>query len=739
MLLRKSVLLVFIWLFSNVGFGQDQKPKVGLVLSGGGAKGFAHIGALKVIEEAGVQIDYIAGTSMGAIIGALYASGYSAKAIDSIFTTVSFDDLIADELPRSAKTFYEKEDSERYAITLPFDKFKVSLPSAISKGQNVYNLLAHLLHHVSHIQDFNQLPIPFFCIATDVETGKGIRYDEGYLPLVVAASGAFPSLFDPVEIGDKILIDGGVIDNYPVEKLRKMGAELVIGVDVQDALAKREELQTATSVLLQINNFRTVRAMEEKAKLTNVYIKPDIKGFSVIDFEEGRTIIDNGEKAARKQFAALQEIAQKTEFPSRVMKNRVDQYLVVDSLRIDGNKNYSRGYIRGKLRFKLGEEISFEKFQQGINNLISTNNFKTIRYRLEKQLDKTVLHMNLNENPNQTSLRVAGHYDNLYKMAVLLNITHKNLFSKDDVFSFDFIIGDNIRTNAQYYIDKGAYWSVGLNSRYTSFNKNVNSELLGNSFQLGNIQVGKLNLEVSDFTNQFYIETALREEFLFGVGAEHKYLSYGTNTIQDNNGKQILFEDSNYGSLFGFLKLDTYDNKYFPRTGLYLDGDLHWYFGSTNFTGNFQEFAVAKAKMGMAIPFGNNFALNISTQGGFTINGGELGSLNFLLGGYGNAKLNNEVEFVGYDFMEYTGDSYVQASTRLDYRFYKNNHFYVQANIANIGDGIFENNEWIGEVEHKGFGVGYGLDTFIGPVELLYSWSPDVEKNYLFITAGFRF
>src|SRR5690606_19843473 len=222
---------------------QPQKaPKIGLVLSGGGAKGFAHIGVLKVIDSLNIKVDYIAGTSMGAIIGSLYASGYSGKQLDSIFSSLYFDDVINDNLPRSAKTFYERDNSERYAVTLPFNNFKLKLPSALSRGQNVFNLLSKLTLHVTDISDFDQLPIPFFCVATDVETGKAIILDQGNLAQAVTASGAFPSLFQPVIIDDRVLIDGGVINNYPIDELKVKGMDVIIGVDVQDGLAKREDL-----------------------------------------------------------------------------------------------------------------------------------------------------------------------------------------------------------------------------------------------------------------------------------------------------------------------------------------------------------------------------------------------------------------------------------------------------------------------------------------------------------------
>ncbi|MDP5081745.1 MAG: patatin-like phospholipase family protein, partial [Winogradskyella sp.] len=284
--------LLFLVLTSNILTAQEtEKPKVGLVLSGGGAKGFAHIGVLKVIDSLGIEIDYIAGTSMGAVIGALYATGYSGLQLEAMFNNQDFDELINDKFPREAKSLYERENSEKYAVSLPFSKFKITLPSALSRGQNVYNLLYQLMLPVNDIRDFEELPIPFFCVATDIETGESLILDEGRLAEAVSASSALPSLFQPVTIGDRILVDGGVTNNFPVEELRAKGMDIIIGVDVQDALKDREALKSAPDILMQINNFRTIDLMKNKAPLTDIYIKPDITDFSVISFTEGNDII----------------------------------------------------------------------------------------------------------------------------------------------------------------------------------------------------------------------------------------------------------------------------------------------------------------------------------------------------------------------------------------------------------------------------------------------------------------
>src|SRR5690606_1756594 len=282
----RSLFALCLLVFSSAFYGQDslkqQDLKIGLVLSGGGAKGLAHIGALKIIEEAGIRIDYIAGTSMGAIVGALYSSGYSATQLDSIFHDINFNILIQDDIPRAAKTFYEKDENERYALTLPFDNFQISFPSGLSRGQNIYNLVSRLTMHLGDIRDFSEMPIPFFCIASNIETGEQVLLDSGSLPKAVSASGAIPSFFSPVRIDGKLLTDGGVTHNYPVQELRDRGAEIIIGIDVQDTLMDREELKSALNILNQIGNFRTIREMKDKIELTDIYIKPDIRAFNIL-------------------------------------------------------------------------------------------------------------------------------------------------------------------------------------------------------------------------------------------------------------------------------------------------------------------------------------------------------------------------------------------------------------------------------------------------------------------------
>lgn len=740
--MRKFACLI-MFLAALTGFSQEDEPTVGLVLSGGGAKGLAHIGVLKVIEEAGVKIDYIGGTSMGAIIGSLYAAGYTAKQLDSIFHETNFNILIQDELPRSAKTFYEKRDAEKYALTLPFDNFNVSFPSALSRGQNVYNLMSKLTLHLREKNDFTKLPIPFFAVATDVETGEEVILDSGYLPQAVSASAAIPTLFSPVLIDGRLLTDGGVINNYPVEELRKRGADVIIGVDVQDTLATREDLKSLFGILTQINNFRTIKDMRAKSRKTDIFIDPNILPFSVMSFDKGDEIIREGEAAAREKMDELKALAARQNGPEvKPEPIEVVDSLYISDVRIEGTTSYPRAYILGKLKLRYPASVSYKDLNLGINNLSATQNFNRINYQLLPINEEFVLVLHLEEARSKTLLRLGLHYDDLYKSGALFNLTRKSLFLTNDVASLDVVLGDNFRYNFNYYIDKGFYWSLGLRSRYNSFSKGVSFDFAQENADLDGAGINEIEVDYEDFTSQVYAETLFRQIFAIGGGAEHKYLDIVSKTIgvpSPNNPSTGVFDRSSYLSSFGFLKLDSFDNKYFPSRGVYFDGDFHWYLWSSDFQENFSPFSIAKGEIGYVFTPLDRVALQLSSQAGFRIGNSRNNIFDFFLGGYGNDFINNFVSFYGYDFIGLSGDSFIKGLAEVDYRFYKRSHLIFSANYANVGNELFGSGEWINSPEYSGYAIGYSLDSFMGPLEIKYSMSPELKTSHWFFSIGFWF
>ena len=742
-----TILILFLLvLFSAKAQNKEYEsttPKVGLVLSGGGAKGLAHIGVLKVIDSLGVKIDYVAGTSMGAIVGGLYASGYSGNQLDSIFQDIDFDKIINDNLPRASKAFYERDNSEKYAVTLPFDHFKIKLPSALSRGQNTYNLLSRLTLHVSDINSFDKLPIPFFCIATNIETGKQVILEKGNLTQSIMASGALPSLFQPVTINGEVLIDGGVVNNYPIDELREKGMDIIIGVDVQDVLLNREELISAPDVLIQINNFRSIKAMETKTKKTDIYIKPDIKEYSVVSFDDGSKIIKNGKQAALQNSDNLKVLPKnKPDEKQGFITLKQRDSLIINSFTFNGKINYSRAYLLGKLKLKPQEKISYKAFGRGINNLVATNNFESFQYELipSKNNEGYDFHSTLIESKNKMFLKLGIHFDDLYKSAALINITKKQLFSDNDIMSFDFILGDHVRYNFEYLIDKGFYWSVGLRSRYNSFNKNISAQLLLDDTEIDATGINKIDAQLYDQTNQLYLQTLFRKDFALSLGVEHKRLEIKSETLSTTNpDDDFVFENTDYASVFANLKLDTYDNKYFPKRGIYFNSDLHMYLFASNFNEDFENFSIAKADLGYAFSTSDKLAFNLQTSGGFKLGDKSTQTLDFALGGYGNNLINNFIPFIGYDFISLTGNSYVKASIVADYEVFKKNHITLEANWANIDDDIFESGEWFALPDYRGYGLGYAVETLVGPIQVKYSYSPEQKESIWFFNVGFWF
>ena len=729
-----SYILLFTWLFllgSYTSNAQDtiKKPKIGLVLSGGGAKGLAHIGVLKVIDSLGIKIDYIGGTSMGAIIGGMYASGYTGKQLDSVFKTLTIDDLVQDNIPRKSKILFNKRNDDIYALVLPFKKLKLETPNALSKGLYNFNFLSKISYHVRNIRDFKKLPIPFFCMATDIETGQQVVLDKGVFPQALVASSSIPSIFYPIEIEGRLLIDGGVTNNYPVEKLRELGAEFIIGVDVQEELKTRKELQGITTIFGQISNFNTQGQMESKRKLTDIYIKPDIKGFNVLSFENGKKIIENGENEAKKFLTELSVFENNNYKKPELIT--VKDSVFIGNIGFTELKNYTRSYVLGKLRFKPNTKISFQDFQNGIQNLNNTQNFSSVKYQFN---DKDVF-INLRENRVNTFLKFALHYDELYKSGALINLTHKKLLSKNDMVSLDIILGDNFRYDFNYLIDNGFYFSFGVSSSLNTFNKNVNNAFgienyLNNDFE-------KINLDYSSINNKIFLQTVFLRKYNIGGGLEFQHLKLKSDNLVQSN-KTI--ENSNYFSFFTFLNHDTFDNKFFPKKGWYFKSNFNYYFHSSDYTNQFDKFSIAKADMGIAFTPIKKFSLILQNEGGFKVGYSSLPYFDFVLGGYGYKETNNIRPFYGYDFLNLSGNSYVKATGTIDYEFYKKNHINFTYNASIVGDFIFNATKtWLNKPSFTGFGLGYGLDTLIGPIEIKYTWSPETHFSAFWFNLGFVF
>ena len=731
----KKYLVLFFLLSSAMFFAQQKQPKVGLVLSGGGAKGFAHIGILKEIDKAGLQIDYIGGTSMGAIVGGLYAVGYSGEQIEKIVSETDFIRLLRDQLPRSTTPFFEKEFGEKIVISLPVAKGKIGLPKAVSKGQNMLNLLLELFSETATTSDFSKLKIPFFCVATDVETGRQVLLEKGSMPLSLRASGSFPTLLNPVELGGKLLIDGGVANNFPVDIMRNKGVDIIIGVDVQGRLFQKEKLTSVVAILNQIVSYKMYNERDLAKNEIEVYIHPEISKYNVVDFDKKIKILKEGEKVAVKYTAIFKEIAAKQlQKKKRTKRERDTQKIILSKIVIHGIKNYTRAYVLGKLNLKEGDVLSRKDITKRIYSLSGTKNYERIEYLLNKKTDtEAEIVFSLIEFSKKPTLGVGLHYDLLYESAILAKYNHDGLLTNNDVFSFEAIFGDKLRYKLNYFVDNGFYLSYGFRSRYDQFRANLAfSDPLENASE-----VNSINLKYTDFTNQLFVQTTFDRKFAVGLGLAHKKLKVSTETIAENNA-EIIFENNQYLSAFGYLKLDTYDQKYFVRKGYFADLGFQWYFNSTDYNGDFKGFGQGKGTLGFATTFFNKLTFQNTNELGFTIESIPSNIFDFYLGGYNQNYINSFVSLYGYEFAELANKSFLKSEFLLRYQFLENNYVSFIANYARLDSNVLKDVDVFKNIK-SGYALGYSLDSFIGPIEIKYSWSPDTKTSAILFNLGYWF
>ena len=352
------------------------EEKVGLALSGGGARGLAHIGILKVFDELNIKIDYIAGTSMGAVVGGLYAMGYSASEIEDMILNNDFDNIFDEAVSRENLFIGQKRwmPYANYYFDLD-ERFRPGLPEALFSGSKLINTLFEYTYAASNINDFNELPIEFKCVATNIITGEMKVFDKGNLHEVMRASMSAPSILEPMKLGGELYIDGGIKANLPSEIVQEMGADIIIGLQLSSELRSKENLDNLIKVLDQTINFSMTDNVKRSIKLCDILIKPDLLTLSNYDFNSKKKIIDLGEIAARKYIEELEKL------PKRKEKKFIDATPFKISFRkilVIGNEHLSNAKIKEYIGLKNGIQYSKKEILQAIEGAHNSQLFKYI-------------------------------------------------------------------------------------------------------------------------------------------------------------------------------------------------------------------------------------------------------------------------------------------------------------------------------------------------------------------------
>lgn len=393
--LRFAALLLACGL-SLLPLAHANEHKLGLVLSGGAARGLAHIGVLKALEEQGVRIHAIAGTSMGAVVGGLYAAGYSAAELETLAIELNWAQVLSDQPPRRSVPYRRKQDDRDFLSKLRFP-FRadgtLGLPLGVIQGQNLDLVLQSLLLHVPNTQSFDKLPIPFRAVATDIATGEMVVFKQGSLPAAIRASMSIPAAFAPLELNGRLLVDGGMVNNIPVDVARAMGVDAVIAVDIGSPLAKTDELGSVLDVMNQSITLMTRKNAEAQIATLqperDVLLTPALNGMASVDFSQARFAMRAGYLAA--QGASAQIAARFASGQALPVVERQERRPIIHAIRIINNSPISDAVIRSHIDQPLNEPLNLHGLQGDMATLYGLEYFDQIHYRIEKGPEGNVL------------------------------------------------------------------------------------------------------------------------------------------------------------------------------------------------------------------------------------------------------------------------------------------------------------------------------------------------------------
>ena len=426
------------------------RPKIGLALGGGGARGAAHAGVLRALEEAHIPIDYIAGTSMGAVVGGMYASGMTPDEIDRALTTTDWRDALNDRTRYKDLAYRRKEDDMRYltVIEAGVRGGKLVLPSGLRSGQKLRFLLQSYLVPVATVRDFSQLPIPFKAVAADIETGDAVVLDRGDLAEAIRASMSIPGVFSPMEIDGRLLVDGGIADNVPVDVVRAMGADIVIAVDVGSPMLKREQLGSMLAVTSQVLTILTRQNAQKQLRDADIVLTPPVSAYPTMAFEDARAIIDIGTKYTRT-----------CSFPPGVETVRSKAAAApskIDVLVIEGSTHVDNRIIRAKVETKPGKPIDNEVLRRDVNRLYGLDDFQNVTFGLDDAAGRRSLVLRMQDKPWGPSYVRFGikldddlKGDSSYDVVVSVNRTRINKLGGE--WRNDLRIGRNLGIVSELY------------------------------------------------------------------------------------------------------------------------------------------------------------------------------------------------------------------------------------------------------------------------------------------------
>ena len=720
-LMKEEIEKSNIDLSKKVNFS-EQRPKIALVLSGGGAKGAAHIGVLKVLEKYQVPIDIIVGTSVGSIVGGMYSVGYSPDEIEKTVLNLKFNSLLTNSKDRNLKNIEEKIENDKYPFTMSIDKnLKLSFPMGILNGENIYLQLKDIFSRAENIKNFNELPIEYRAITTDLQTGKEVILSDGDLAIATFKSMAIPSFLEPIKDENKFYVDGGVVNNFPIDVALSLGADIIIAVDITAETSKINEKSNLVTILDKLATYNGNRKTETHKKLADLLIVPDVKDHDTIDFGNLNELVVAGEDAAEKYGYILANLSSPKDFKEIKDKALKEEPIQINKIKLEGNSILTLKKVN-----ELKPSVKNRKFTKADLNdwtkkIYSVSYIERVFYEVND--DTVIFKVKEKDGINiRASLNYASNYGGSMNIAATVpnfGIWTRNYTIKAEASSFPKINFNNV-----------TFYEVGK------------FKLLGGAsigYETDPLFIYKNGDKVSTYTTNKFIAslsfgTAISNSVVSGIS-----LGYANNDNKYLSGDRDIYNfNENYQALFSsiYTYVDTLNEKNFPSKGtiLRLEG-----FNSQDISGKETNLGGGMFSANFYTPLSEKFSVGFGVAGG-KMRGEELPKSSlFRIGGLRSSE--TAFSFVGLPMMGVYADEFYILRGGIQYKLTDTFHLLAKYNMLTYSsDSLpFQDNYSIGDRKYHGYGGGIGWNTFLGPISLFLSNNLDSSSPLFEVYMGYTF
>jgi NTE family protein len=722
-----------------------KRPSIGLTLSGGGAKGLAHIGILKAIDSAGLKIDYITGTSMGSVVGGLYAIGYSGDTLDKMARAVDWDLLLSNQSSLRSLFMEEKSEYSKYVVELPWVQHGFRLPTGVLEGQELWLKLTELFAPVYEKKFFSQFNIPFRCIATDVGTGEAVVLTKGEIVSAIRSSMAIPSLFTAVDMEGKRMVDGGIVRNFPVQDVKEMGADIVIGSNVTTGLLASDKVRNVIQVLLQVAFFREAEDKRKEVPLCDIYIPISLDDYTMGSFNQAEDIMRVGNEHGRAlypRFKALADSLNAIYGIPEVRPNRLPpmEAIHISSASVKGTNETTVDFFLHTMDFELNKKYTIGKLNAMVRKAYGTRYYNRIIYSLIPQEDGSCqIAFEVQENA-LTFAKFGIHYNRFTGIGLIGNITSRNFFVKNSRSLVSINLGETFRVRGEHlqYLGRKKDFSLALSTQFDRFDITTYDKFR---------EDGKYNQNYFVFDGR--LQYSAGRDVGFGIGRKFEWVHYSP-AITTN----ISFRgDNDFSTNYVFVSHNTLSKNVYPRRGLKLDaiaervGRQHpnvEFFQdgkpvvdpdtTTITTSPYERIWLM---MDGYTPLSSKSTLMLGMQGGVNFNYQRHLMNEFIVGGL-TKTFRNQVTFAGLQEGTLYTPSVLAAHAGLRYELFNNTYLIARANMLFTNfvskSNFFQNPDFL-----TGYALTFAYNFALGPLELSAMYSDQSKRFSMYINLGIAF